>query len=318
MTRRAKANFYSTGYLMKKADLSELERSINELFELYVYVNGQYVKGDKAVIPVWDHGLLYGDGVFEGIRVYDGRIFKLQEHIERLYDSAKAIGLTVPLTSQELTDVTKEVVRKNALRNGHIRQLVTRGIGRPGLDPRRCLTPTVIVQAYPFPALLGERPLRLITSAVRRKSPISVDARIKSCNYLDNILAKIQANYAGVDDAVMLDNTGFIAEGTGENIFLVKRGIVSTPTTAACLHGITRETVIDLCKSFGWPTYERNITMHELYTADEAFCSGTAAELVPICEVDGRRIGSGETGPYTEALIDKFKELVRTEGTPVT
>jgi branched-chain amino acid aminotransferase len=303
---------------MKKTSISDLERSIKELFELYVYVNGRYVRGDEAVVPVWDHGLLYGDGVFEGIRLYDGRIFRLEEHIERLYDSAKAIGLTVPITSQELADITKEVVRKNALRNGHIRQIVTRGVGRPGLDPRRCPTPTVVVQAYPFPALLGERPLRLITSSVRRKSPISVDARIKSCNYLDNILAKMQANYAGVDDAVMLDNNSFIAEGTGENIFLVKRGIVSTPTTAACLHGVTRAIVIDLCKSFGWPTHERNITVHELYTADEAFCSGTAAELVPICEVDGRRIGSGETGPYTQALIDKFKELVRTEGTPVT
>lgn len=287
-------------------------------YDSYIYLDGQFLKGEEARISVWDHGFLYGDGVFEGIRAYDGVIFKLREHLDRLYDSAHAIGLTIPLNKDEMGEAIKRTFRANGLRNGHARPVVTRGVGRVGTDPRRAVRPSVMIQALELPPILGKDAIRVITSSVRRKSPHSVDAKIKSLNYLDVILARLQANLAGVNDALILDMEGFVAEATTENIFILKGQVVSTPTTAAALHGVTRQTVMDQAEAMGYRVLERNITPHEVYTADEVFLTGTGAEIVPVGEVDGRSVGNGEVGPLTGQLISWYSDYVRTTpGTPI-
>lgn len=291
-----------------------LDECIGQFGQYYVYLDGRFVKGMQAAVPVWDHALLYGDGVFEGIRVNDGKIFKLEEHVNRLYDSAKGLRMTsIPLNKREMSDVIIRTIKINKLKDAHVRPIITRGSGVPGTDPNRSVRSSIIVMAYPFPPVLGSRPARLITSSVRRKSPQAVDSRIKSLNYLDNILARIQANFAGVDDALMLDVNSFVAEATGENIFLVREGTLLTPTTTSSLHGITRATVIELAGRLGHDVRESRITVGELYTADEVFLTGTGAGIVPISEIDGRAIGTVAPGKITAELLESYGRHIRQE-----
>jgi branched-chain amino acid aminotransferase len=290
---------------------SSLKERLKDLYDQYVYIDGEFVKGEEAKISVFDHGFLYGDGVFEGIRAYDGNVFALDEHLDRLYESAKALSIAVPIGKKELGQAILETLRKNKLKNAHIRPIVTRGVGRPGMDPKRAVRPSVIIMAYPFPPYAGEKPLRTIISSIRRKSPYSVDSKIKSLNYLDNILAKLQATAANVDEAIMMDMNGFVAEGTGENLFVVKNGKMYTPYPVAALEGVTRRIVMELASKLGIEVYERNLTYQELYVADEVFLTGTAAEIVAVKEIDGRTIGNGEPGPITETMIKEYKQYVR-------
>jgi len=259
---------------------------------------------------------LYGDSVFEGIRAYKGKVFRLAEHLERLVDSAKSIGIKVPLTIDELTQVVLTTFRINGLQDGHMRLTVTRGAGTVGLDPRRAKSPSVIAMAYPFPPTLGDKAIRLITSAVRRKSCDSVDAKVKSSNYMDNILAKLQANSVGADDALMLDRDGYVAEATATNLFVLRKGKWSTPAPVACLEGVTRQIAMDILKEMGSLIEERSLTLHELYVAQEVFLTGTGAEIVPVESVDGRKIGGSAPGPLTREVIRRFK-LFTEEGIPI-
>ncbi|XRP96398.1 branched-chain-amino-acid transaminase [Methanocaldococcus sp. 16A] len=275
-----------------------------------IYLNGKFVDEKDAKVSVFDHGLLYGDGVFEGIRAYDGVVFMLKEHIDRLYDSAKSLCIDIPLTKEEMIDVVLETLRVNNLRDAYIRLVVTRGIGDLGLDPRKCKEPTIFCIAIPMPPLLGEDGIRVITVSVRRLPVDVLNPAVKSLNYLNSILAKIQANYAGVDEAFLLDDKGFVVEGTGDNIFVVKNGILKTPPVyASILKGITRDVVIKLAKEEGIEVVEEPLTLHDLYTADELFITGTAAEIVPVFEIDGRIINDKKVGEITKKLKERFKEI---------
>ncbi|MGC9435988.1 MAG: branched-chain-amino-acid transaminase [Methanomicrobiales archaeon] len=288
---------------------------------MLVYLDGSYVPEEEAAVSVFDHGLLYGDGVFEGIRAYNGRIFRLAEHIDRLFDSAKAIDLTVPLSREEFAGVIRETLRKNGLTNAYIRPIVTRGAGTMGLDPRKCPKPTVICIAIEWGAMYGdlyETGLTAVTVSVRRNAAESLPPSIKSLNYLNNILAKIEANCKGGDEAIMFDTNGYISEGSGDNIFVVKNGVITTPPTLNNLRGITRAAVIDLAEQQGIPVREQNLGYFDLYTADEVIVTGTAAEVAPITTIDGRSIGSGRPGPVTRQLMDGFRALTESEGTPIS
>ncbi|CAB3288136.1 Putative branched-chain-amino-acid aminotransferase [Methanocaldococcus lauensis] len=275
-----------------------------------IYLNGKFVDEKDAKISVFDHGLLYGDGVFEGIRAYDGVVFMLKEHIDRLYDSAKSICLDIPLTKEEMINVVLETLRVNKLRDAYIRLVVTRGVGDLGLDPRKCKEPTIFCIAIPMPPLLGEDGIRAITVSVRRLPVDVLNPAVKSLNYLNSVLAKIQANYAGVDEAFLLDDKGFVVEGTGDNIFIIKNGVLKTPPVySSILKGITRDVVIKLAKEEGIEVVEEPLTLHDIYTADELFITGTAAEIVPVFEVDGRVINNRKVGEITKKLREKFKEI---------
>jgi branched-chain amino acid aminotransferase len=275
-----------------------------------IYLNGKFVDEKDAKVSVFDHGLLYGDGVFEGIRAYDGVVFMLKEHIDRLYDSAKSICIDIPLTKEEMINVVLETLRVNNLRDAYIRLVVTRGIGDLGLDPRKCGKPTIFCIAIPMPPLLGEEGIRVITVSVRRLPVDVLNPAVKSLNYLNSVLAKIQANYAGVDEAFLLDDKGFVVEGTGDNIFIVKNGVLKTPPVyQSILKGITRDVVIKLAKEEGIEVVEEPLTLHDLYTADELFITGTAAEIVPVFEIDGRVINDKKVGEITKKLREKFKEI---------
>ena len=283
-----------------------------------IYLNGKFVDKEDAKISVYDHGLLYGDGVFEGIRAYDGVVFKLKEHIDRLYDSAKSITLEIPMSKEEMEKVVIETLRVNNLKDAYIRLVVTRGVGDLGLDPRKCKSPTIFCIAEPMSPLLGEDGIRVITASVRRLPVDVLNPAVKSLNYLNSILAKIQANYAGVDEAFLLDAEGYVAEGTGDNIFVVKNGVIKTPpVSSSVLRGITRDTVIDLAREMGYEVVEERLTLHELYVADEVFITGTAAEIVPVVEIDGRKINDGKTGEITKKLREKFKEIRTKLGTKI-
>jgi branched-chain amino acid aminotransferase len=289
-----------------------------------VYLNGEFVPEEEARVSVFDHGLLYGDGVFEGIRAYDGYVFKLDRHIERLYDSAKAIALEIPLTKDQMTQAILETLRVNKLRSSYIRPIVTRGPGDLGIDPRRCSgKPTVIIIVKEWKSLYGEeitkRGLRAIVASTRARPPDTLSPSIKSLNYLNNIMARIEANHAGADEAIMLDTHGFVAEGSADNVFIVKRGRLLTPPTVACLPGITRETAIELARSEKIPVSEEFFTLSALYGADECFITGTAAEIAPIIEIDCRVIGTGKPGPITQRLIEKFRAItgIPETGTPI-
>jgi len=290
--------------------------------EEQVYIDGRLYPKSEAKISVFDHGFLYGDGVFEGIRVYGGVVFKLKEHVDRLYDSAKVLKLEIPMSKEEITNKILEVVRANNVKDGYVRVIVTRGVGDLGLDPRKCPKPTVVIIAGSIqlykPEVL-EKGLTAIISSVRRDSVDATSHEVKSMNYLNSILAKIEANEVGADEAIMLDSRGFVSEGTGENVFIVKNGKIYTPPrTAAILPGITRNRVIQLCKSLGIEVYERDITVTELLTADEVFVTGTAAEITPVTKISGRVIGNGKPGEVTRRLMEEFKKIVRNpeEGTP--
>ncbi|MBE3577538.1 MAG: branched-chain-amino-acid transaminase [Limnochordales bacterium] len=288
---------------------------------LLVYLDGRLVPEEEAKISIFDHGLLYGDGVFEGIRLYSGRIFRLEQHLERLYESAASIRLNIPMTREEFKQAIIETVRANKLQDGYIRPVVTRGVGDLGLDPVRCPRPTVFIIASTiqlYPESLYENGLRIGTVSTRKNAPDSLNPRIKSLNYLNNILAKLEANNAGFAEALMLNHQGYVAECAADNIFAVRRGAVLTPPTyVGALAGITRQVVLELAPGLGYQATEAVLTLHDLYTADEVFLTGTAAEIVPVVEIDGRTIGSGKPGPVTRRLRAAFRELTQREGTPV-
>lgn len=281
------------------------------LKNLWIYADGDYVRGHVPVVSVWDHGFLYGDGFFEGIRLYDGRVVELDAHVERFYQSAQFLRIPVPIRPEELRSIIIDVVRRNQLRNAHIRPMLTRGTGLPALNQWAECQPHLFVLAYPHPAPTY-RPIRCLVSTVRRKAPLSIDARVKSLNYLDSVLAKVQAQAAGYDDAIMLDDRGLVAEGTGANLFLVVRGQLATPTLEAALDGITRRLILRLAREMGLAVREGVVTVGDLYLADEAFLAGTGADITPIGEVDGRIIGSGDLGPITRSLIEAYNVEKRT------
>lgn len=288
--------------------------------ELLVYLDGKFVPESEAKISVFDHGFLYGDGVFEGIRAYDGKVFRLREHIDRLYDSAKAINLEIPLSKEEFEKIILETLRRNKLRDAYIRPIVSRGVGDLGLDPRKCKKPTIIVITKPWGKLYGDlysKGLKAVTVAVRRNSFDALPPNIKSLNYLNNVLAKIEANVKGGDEAIFLDRNGYVAEGSGDNIFVVKRGKITTPPTINNLRGITREVVIEIINRLGIPFCEANLGLYDLYTADEVFVTGTAAEVAPIVDIDGRIIGDGKPGKITKRIMEEFEKVTRTEGIPI-
>ncbi len=289
--------------------------------ELLAYVNGEFLPESKAKISVFDHGLLYGDGVFEGIRAYNGRVFKLDQHMKRFFTSAKAINLTIPHTIAEMKELILELCRRNSIEDGYIRPIVSRGFGDLGLDPRKCTRgPSVVIIARPFAPLYGdkyERGLRLITASHRRVPPQCVSPNIKSLNYLNNILCKIEANLRGADEALMLDLNGYVSEASADNFFIVKDGIVVTPPKVSNLQGITRETALDIVQEMGMQTQEEFFNLYDVYGADEAFITGTAAEIGPVVQVDERVIGDGKPGKVTTELMARFRKLVRSTGTPI-
>jgi branched-chain amino acid aminotransferase len=286
-----------------------------------VYIDGKFYPEEAAKISVFDHGLLYGDGIFEGIRFYNGRVFRLQEHISRLVDSAKAICLKMPVSTEELTAAILETIRQNELREGYVRLIVTRGVGNLGLSPDRCNTPTVIIIAGTialYPKEMYRIGLEVITCSTRRIAPAALSPAVKSLNYLNNILAKLEANNAGAAEGIMLNEQGFVAECTGDNIFVLKRGILFTPPIyAGALRGITREVVFEIASEFGIQLVEAQMTTYDLYTAEEVFLTGTAAEIIAMVRLDSRVIGEGKPGPVTERFIERFRELTQNSGTPV-
>ncbi|HDD43012.1 MAG: branched-chain amino acid aminotransferase [Thaumarchaeota archaeon] len=283
---------------------------------LLVYINGEFRPKDEACVSVYDHGFLYGDGVFEGIREYDGVVFKLKEHIDRLYESARAMMLEIPMSKEELMNAVIETLRRNRLKNAYIRLIVTRGVGDLGIDPRKCKKPNVIIIAEPLLTLYSKearlKGLSLIISSVRRDRVDATSHQIKSLNYLNSILAKIEAISAGADDAVMLDERGFVSETSSTNLFLVKDGkIITPPPTTGALLGVTRTFVMELARKLGYPVEEREVTPFELLTADEVFMTGTGAEIVPVTKIAGRVIGDGKAGKITIRLIEEFEKECR-------
>ena len=287
-----------------------------------VYVNGEFVPKSEAKVSVFDRGYLYGDGVFEGIRVYDARIFRLDQHLERLYRGAKAIALDIPLTPEELKDAIIETVRRNELRDCYIRLVVSRGEGDLGLNPMNCHTPATIVVIAShislYPREVYEQGLDLLTCTTRKNLLTALNPEIKSLNYLNNILARIEAVRAGAHEGLMLNHLGYVAEGTGDNVFIVRGGVLRTPPAyVGILEGITRQVVLELAEAMDLPAREEALTLYELYTADECFLTGTAAEIVPVARCDGRVIGDGKPGPITKRLMEQFREVTVTEGVPV-
>ncbi|REE69481.1 branched chain amino acid aminotransferase [Paenibacillus taihuensis] len=289
--------------------------------EQVIYLNGEYVSKEDAKISVFDHGFLYGDGIFEGIRIYGGNIFKCKEHLDRLYDSAKSIMLDIPLAYDEMEQALIETIRKNALRDGYIRLVVSRGPGNLGLDPKRCPKAWVIIiveQLAIYPEEAYRDGLVSVSVSQRRNIPDALNPKIKSLNYLNNILVKIQANLAGVGEAIMLNSQGYVAEGSSDNIFIIKRGVVYTPPCyVGALEGITRATIIELCEKLGYSLKEEPFTLHDVYVADEVFFTGTAAEVIAVREVDGRTIGGGKAGPITTHLLGEFRKTVEVDGVKV-
>lgn len=280
-----------------------------------IYLSGRLVDKEQAVVSVFDHGLLYGDGIFEGIRVYGGKVFLLKEHIDRLYESAKAIRLEIPMTPAAMIQATKDTVAANSIGDGYVRLVVTRGAGSLGLDIRRTSNPQVIIIADTitlYPREIYENGMNLITASTIRNHPAALPARIKSLNYLNNILAKIEGTDAGTVEALMLNHKGEVAECTGDNIFILKNGVLKTPSPdAGILEGITRDAVLRLAREAGIPTQETTLIRHDLYVADEMFLTGTAAEVVPVVSLDGRKIGDGNPGPITRRLLELFQALTR-------
>jgi len=280
---------------------------------LKVYINGQLFDKEDAKISVYDHGLLYGDGVFEGLRSYSGNVFRLDEHLDRLWDSAKAIWLEIPMTKQTMAQAINDTLAANNIKDGYIRALVTRGAGTLGLDPNRTSDPQVIIIADKialYPEELYERGLDIVTVSVIRNHPAALSPRIKSLNYLNNILAKIEGLNAGCVEALMLNHKGEVAECTGDNIFLVSNGqLLTPPIEAGILEGVTRNAVMELATGQGIPVHEVPLTKHDVYIADECFLTGTAAEVIPVVKVDNRKIGTGEPGPMTRNLRERFFAL---------
>ena len=282
--------------------------------ELQIYIDGEFYPKSQAKISVYDHGFLYGDGVFEGIREYNGCVFKLKEHIDRLYRSAHAIMLQIPLTKEEMVKAVVETLRKNKMKDSYIRLIVSRGVGDLGLDPRKCPKPTIIIITDTINIKAGnakETGITTMFSWVRRNPVDATTHEIKSLNYLNSVLAKIEANACGVDEAICLESNGYIAEGVGENVFIVKNGEIFTPpTSTGALAGITADVVAELCAKLGIDLIITNLTPFMLFTADEAFFTGTAMEMVPIREVNKRQIGNGKPGPITKQLMAEFHKVI--------
>lgn len=286
-----------------------------------VYIDGQYFEKAEAKVSVFDHGLLYGDGIFEGIRIYNNRVFKLDEHLERLYDSAKAILLKIPLTFQEIRQAVLDTCRENKLANGYVRLLVTRGVGTLGLSPENCKRASIIIIADEielYPEKFYNTGLCVVTAPSRRISANAFSPAIKSLNYLNNVLARIEAHTANAQEVVMLNDQGYVAEGSGDNIFVLKKGKLFTPPVyAGSLGGITRLVVFDIAAAMGLPLIETNLTRYDLFVADEFFLTGTGAEVVPVIEMDGRVIGEGKPGKITGEIIRRFRELTQSSGVPI-
>lgn len=288
---------------------------------MQIYIDGKYFDEADAKISVFDHGLLYGDGVFEGIRVYSRRIFKLDEHLERLYDSAKAILLKVPLNFDELRAATIEACRRNKLEDGYIRMLVTRGKGSLGLSPDSCARATVIIIAAEielFPREYYTKGLRVATAPTRRTAPAALSPSVKSLNYLNNVMGKIEGKLCGAQEVIMLNEQGYVAEGSGDNIFVLKKGTLFTPPIySGALGGITRGVVMGLATGMGIPVSEVTLMRYDLFVADEVFLTGTGAEVIPAVEIDSRPIGDGTPGPFTRRMMEAYAKLTRSEGTPI-
>lgn len=289
--------------------------------EQWIFMHDGFVKKEEAVVSVYDHGFLYGDGVFEGIRMYGGNVFRLSEHLDRLYDSAKSIMLKIPYNKEELTEIVVNTLRKNKYQDAYIRLVVSRGVGNLGLDPTTCNNPQVIViaeQLSIFPKALYETGIEIVSVASRRNRSDVLSPKVKSLNYLNNILVKIEAHLAGVNEALMLNDQGYVAEGSADNIFIVKNNVFKTPPGyVGALEGITRNAIIDLAKKKGFDIKEDVFTRHDVYTADEVFLTGTAAEVIAVVRVDGRTIGNGMPGTYTKQLLEDFRKLVTADGVKV-
>lgn len=287
-----------------------------------VFLNGELVDKADAKISVFDHGLLYGDGVFEGIRAYNGRVFKLREHVDRLFYSAKAILLNIPMSADEICQAVVDTCKANNIHDGYIRLVLTRGEGTLGLNPFKCPNPGIFVIADKiqlYPEELYEKGMDLITVATTRNHQNAVNPAIKSLNYLNNILAKIEAINAGYEEAIMLNSQGYVAECTGDNIFTIKGDCMYTPPLeAGALYGITRQTAITIAESMGLKVTEPNLTRYDIYNAEECFLTGTAAEVMPVVKLDGRVIGTGEPGPKTKEIVQKYKELTESTGEPIS
>ncbi|MCP8968639.1 branched-chain-amino-acid transaminase [Ectobacillus ponti] len=286
--------------------------------EQWIYLNGQFVPKHEAKVSVYDHGYLYGDGVFEGIRVYSGNVFRLKEHLIRLYESAKSIMLDIPYTLAEMTEAVAATIRRNELVDGYIRLVISRGDGNLGLDPASCPRPNIVIiaeQLALFPAEYYQTGIPIITVATRRNRPDVLSPQVKSLNYLNNILVKLEAKLAGVQEALMLNEQGYVAEGSGDNVFLVKGNkLITPPSSAGALEGITRNAIMELGEQLGYDVREEVFTRHDVYVADEVFLTGTAAEVIAVIKVDGRTIGDGTPGAHTNRLLEAFRQLVVQDG----
>src|SRR5262245_52214346 len=286
-----------------------------------VYIDGKFYDQQHAKVSVFDHGLLYGDGIFEGIRAYNRRVFRLREHIDRLFYSAKAILLRIPLSHADVMEAVVDTCRQNKLRDGYIRLIVTRGAGTLGLSPNRCKSPCVIIIADKiqlYPPELYERGMAIVTVPTTRNLHNALNPAIKSLNYLNNILAKIEANNAGVEEAIMLNSEGFVAECTGDNVFIVRGSqLLTPPLSAGALYGITRGVVMELAREDGLHVAEPNLTRYDLFNANECFLTGTGAELIPVVRIDGRVVGSGKPGPVTRKLVEQYHALTKSSGEPI-
>ena len=288
---------------------------------MLIYIDGEFLPKAEAKVSVFDHGLLYGDGVFEGIRSYNGRVFKLDEHLERLYDSAKSIMLQIPIPIETMKETVLETLRRNHLSEAYIRLVITRGVGDLGLDPDKCPKPSVIIIADKialYPQKFYEEGLEIVTASVRKNYPEAINPRIKSLNYLNNILAKIEGKQSGAVEVLMLNADGYVAECSGDNIFWIKNKVLVTPPVhMGILEGVTRNSVIDLARDAGMRVEERVFTRHDLYIADECFLTGTAAEVIPVVKIDRRVIGNGQPGKVTEKLIAAFRQFAHSCGTAI-
>ncbi len=282
---------------------------------LKIYIDGKLYDKEEAKVSVYDHGLLYGDGVFEGIRAYAGKVFRLAEHLDRLYDSAKAIWLEIPITKDDLAKAVVDTLAVNGILDGYIRLVVTRGVGTLGLDPNKCARPSIIIITDAialYPKEMYEQGLAIMTSSVPRVAPAALSPRIKSMNYLNNIMAKIEGLQAGCVKALMLNHKGDLAECTGDNIFLVRKGELFTPSAdAGILEGVTRNAIIELARGMGLQVHEVTLTKYDAYVADECFLTGSGAEVIAVVKIDGRVIGGGKPGPVTKELLVRFHQLVR-------
>ncbi len=288
---------------------------------IQVYIDGKFYPKEEAKISVFDHGFLYGDGVFEGIRAYNGRVWRLTEHLDRLYASAKSIWLEIPISWSEMEEVVLETIRRNDLKDAYIRLVISRGYGDLGLDPRKCPKATVVCIADSislFPEEVYREGMKVISVASRRNPADSLSPQIKTLNYLNGILAKISAVTLGYPEVIMLNKEGYVCEGTGDNIFIISKGKVITPAKhLGILPGITRDAVLEMAQELGYPVEEGVFTLHDVYTADECFLTGTAAEVVPVVAADSRSIGSGKPGEVTNQLIKRFRERTQSEGTVI-